>query len=113
MPFVKRDAKGSIIAVHDRPIDGAAEELPADHPEVKAFRGVLEEAAVLREGLSGTDFEVARVIEDVVDALLRRGLLQPDDLPSPALMKITQRREMRGRLRSLIDVSESEHDRLI
>lgn len=56
MPFVERNAQGPIVAVHDRPVASAAEELPADHHEILAFRGLIDEATVLRDGLSGTDF---------------------------------------------------------
>ncbi len=113
MPFVERDARGAIVAVHDRPFAGATEELPADHQELAAFQGAIDETRQLRDGLSDSDLDIARVIEDLIDALLRRGLLQPSDLPSPALTKLTQRREMRGRLRTLLDPIENERDTLI
>lgn len=113
MPFVERDASGAIVAVHDKPLGGATEELPADHREIKAFRGATDEVQMLREGLIDSDLDVARVIEDLIEALLRRGLIQPTDLPSPALSKITQRREMRGRLRSLLEPFANERDDVI
>jgi hypothetical protein len=112
MPFVERNANGSIVAVHDRPLTGATEELPADHRELVAFHGTVEETRRLREGLSESDLDIARVIEDLIEALLRRGLILPTDLPSPALTKITQRRQMRSRLRALLDPAENERNHL-
>lgn len=113
MPFVERDSNGSIVAVHDRPFAGATEELPADHHELAAFQSAGEEARLLRDGLSDSDLDIVRVIEDLIEALLRRGLLLPTDLPSPALTKITQRREMRGRLHALLDPLANERDYLV
>ena len=112
MPFVERDMNGSITAVHDRPFAGATEELPADHDDLVAFQGSLDETRLLRKGLRESDLDVTRVIEDLIEALLRRGFILPTDLPSPALTKITQRREMRGKIRALLDPVEYEHDYL-
>lgn len=110
MPFVERDANGSIVAVYDRPHAGATEELPADHHELVAFRGPVDETRQLRQGLRDSDLDIARVIEDLIEALLRRGIILPTDLPSRALTKLTQRRQMRGRLRALLDPVENERD---
>ncbi len=113
MPFVERGANGLIVAVRDKPSAGATEELPADRQELLAFRGIADEARELREGLGDSDLDVVRVIEDLIEALLRRGLILPTDLPSPALTKITQRRQMRGRLRGLLDSIESGPDNIV
>ena len=36
MPFIYRDAEGSILAVYDQPVDGV-EEVAADDPGLQAF----------------------------------------------------------------------------
>ncbi len=111
MPFVERDTKGLIVAVHNQPRDGVTEELPKGHPEIVAFLGTADEAHGLRAGLADSDLDVVRVIEDLIEALLRRGFIEPADLPSPALKKITQRREMRSRLRGLLGLAGEKGDR--
>jgi hypothetical protein len=42
---------------------------------------------------------MARVLEDVLEALGRRGLLDVDNLPEPAQAKLERRKELRARMR--------------
>ncbi|TYC51584.1 hypothetical protein ETQ85_24190 [Zoogloea oleivorans] len=50
------------------------------------------------------DAELIRVIEDVVDVLIDRGLLRLTDLPAEAQRKLMTRKGARARLRHGLDL---------
>jgi hypothetical protein len=48
--------------------------------------------------LSQTDTGLARVLEDLIDVLITRGVIQFTDLPDAAQSKLLERRETRASL---------------
>lgn len=52
---------------------------------------------VAKERLSETDKDMARVVEDVIQALFDKGLLAPEDLPQKVLNKMSERSVLRAR----------------
>jgi hypothetical protein len=100
MPYAARDESGRIIALH-RDAGGEAQEfLPPNHPEVLALiaeSGGAEGAASVGDFLE-LDLSVIRVIEDVVDTLIRKNLIMLTDLPPAAREKILKRRRVREEL---------------
>lgn len=53
--------------------------------------------------LSGSDVGLARVLEDVIDVLITRGVIQFTDLPEAAQSKLLERRETRANLKDRLD----------
>lgn len=103
MPYILRDPQGNIAALFGQadPTHGVTEELPSDNPEVNQFLvGVGEPAEALQE-LSVSDADMARVVEDLVYALISKGVLLFTDLPAPARRKLMARRRMRDQLNPL------------
>lgn len=49
--------------------------------------------------LAELDSDFIRVLEDLIDALLRNGTLGPDDLPPNALEKLNRRKKARQSLK--------------
>ena len=98
MPFVRRNAEGQIDAVFDQPEGGANEELPADNPEVAAFMGFDAQAQVQQDEWMQSDLALARVIEDVIDVLIEKGVISFTDLPEGAQMKLIKRQGLRSEL---------------
>jgi hypothetical protein len=92
MAYVKRNQEGRIIGLSDEVPEGGAEALDPDHPDIKAF---LERA---RDNLSSSDSETIRVIEDLVDVLIRKKLLLLTDLPQAAQQKLMKRQHIRNEL---------------
>jgi hypothetical protein len=98
MPFVKRDAKGRIIALLAQPIDDQAEEIGEGDPELVRFLG---EAHLVRSVLVDwleSDLAMARVLEDLIALLIDNGVIRFDQLPDEAQKKILQRRGLRRQL---------------
>jgi len=91
--FVKRGGDGGIIAVSRDRTPEIAEPLDAGAPELLQFlRGAASEPlSALRE----SDLEVIRVLEDLVEVLIDRGVIQFTDLPDAAQHKLLGRRNLR------------------
>jgi len=91
MPFVVRTPEGSVASLHrDAPHDGA-ESLPADHADVQSFL----DGAGSEFGRLDADF--VRVIEDVIDTLIARNVINITDLPDQAQAKLFARKSYRER----------------
>ncbi len=101
MPFIRRDPTGSIVEALDAPTGEALEFLEADDPEVNRFHARQGDAAQLREELAVSDVEMARVVEDLIDVLIKKGVLAAGDLPGPVNAKLDRRRTMRKTMNSL------------
>ncbi len=101
MPFVKRDAQGVVIAVSHEQGPGHGEELAKDDPAIAAFFAGL---ATGESPLEASDQDLIRVLEDVVDLLIAKGLILFTELPVDAQQKIMRRQLMRSRVGNLEDL---------
>ena len=91
MPYVHRNAEGLIESLH-RHGDPGAEFLADSHAEVQAFvgRGAQPEFSQL-------DADFVRVLEDVIDTLISKHILNITDLPEQAQAKLFARKSFRER----------------
>jgi hypothetical protein len=110
MPFVRRDESGAVIAIFEQDCSEATEELAADHPEVGAFFERLEDS---RSRLARSDTGMSRVLEDVIDILIDKGVILITDLPMAAVEKIAERRSLRGKGFGFEDLFESDQDKVV
>jgi hypothetical protein len=94
MPFIHRTAEGAIASLHRRD-EGGAEFLPDDHPEVRAFLGLGESGQ--GDGFASLDADFIRVIEDVIDTLISKNVINITDLPPEAQTKLFGRKGYRER----------------
>ena len=94
MPFVKRDQQGVITAVSQTPADGFGEELPNTNPELINFLGTMDASS----SIHATDQDFVRVLEDVVELLIDKGVILFTDLPGSAQEKMMLRQQLRSRL---------------
>ena len=91
MPYVQRDSAGQVVALFSEAGPGHEEELPNGHPDTAELTGSAD--------FTRLDADLIRVIEDVVDVLIDRGLLRLTDLPPEAQRKLLARKGARARLR--------------
>ncbi|HEX7687643.1 MAG TPA: hypothetical protein VF453_08050 [Burkholderiaceae bacterium] len=98
MPFIRRNAEGVVESLHRHAEDGA-EFLPDDHPEVRAFLGGPPAADGSQHGerFAELDADFVRVIEDVIDTLISKNVINITDLPSEAQTKLFGRKSFRER----------------
>lgn len=95
MPYVRRNADGSISSLHrERTLD-APEFLDDLHSEVQAFVG---HGANTPENFNRLDADFVRVIEDVIDTLIVKNIINITDLPGEAQAKLFARKSFRERV---------------
>jgi hypothetical protein len=113
MPFVRRDASGLIDSLHRQASAEAGEFLADDHAEVQAFLG--RRGAPAEEGFGRLDADFVRVIEDVIDTLIVKNVLNITDLPAEAQAKLFARKSFRERVskNSLRLFADADLDQLV
>ena len=93
MPYIRRDAAGLIASLH-RDAERASDEFVADDDaDVLAFVGQTEAPVFGR-----LDADFVRVIEDVIDALIVKNVINITDLPAEAQVKLFERKTFRERV---------------
>lgn len=99
--FVKRNAENEIILISkvcipgiaDEPIDDDAYELVDFLQDEQANTPVVE--------FKRSDRDLIRVLEDVIDLLTVKGIIQFTDLPKAAQQKLLSRQTIRHRIATL------------
>ena len=91
MPYVRRNAEGSIVALLGESASDATEFLPPNDTLVLAFVGLNPDESIFAE----LDADFIRVTEDLIYTLIDRGLLQFTDLPADAQRKLLARERFR------------------
>lgn len=94
MPFVRRSADGHIESLHRHAVEGA-EFLSDEHADVQAFVGNDD---ATREDFNRLDADFVRVIEDVIDTLIVKNVINITDLPEQAQAKLFARKSFRERV---------------
>ena len=95
----RRNAEGSIVALTQQILSvqeaqaGGWEVVQAGVTEVEAF---VQEVSSLANPMRQSDIELSRVLEDLIDVLINRGLILFTDLPTAAQNKLLQRRQTRA-----------------
>ena len=95
MPYVRRNADRQVESLHRERTTAADEFLPDDDPEVQAFVGNPEHR---QRDFSRLDAEFVRVLEDVIDTLIVKNVLNITDLPEQAQAKLFARKSFRERV---------------
>lgn len=101
MAYVKRDSGGAIVAASAGPDGDCAEWVDAADPALQAFISGL---AGDQAGLEATDQDFVRVLEDVVDLLITKGVILFTELPESAQEKILIRQRLRTELGAALDL---------
>ena len=95
MPYVRRNAQGGLVSLHRHAEAGTAEYLHDEHPEVQAFVG--RSGGQPPQEFARLDADFVRVLEDVIDTLVAKNLINITDLPPEAQAKLFSRKSFRER----------------
>ena len=109
MVFIKRDKDGEISGVSRDHEPGFDEEIQERSGELTAFLHSSQNSAEL----ANSDLEFIRVIDDLVEVLIAKGLISFTDLPPSAQEKLLKRSELRSRWRESLDLLGDEGNYLI
>jgi hypothetical protein len=111
MPYIRRGPDGQIDSVH-RQGEPGMEFLPDGSPELLSFLGP---SSTTPNEFGRLDADFVRVIEDVIDTLIVKNVINITDLPGEAQAKLFARKSFRERAsrNSLRLFSDSSYDKLI
>jgi len=112
MPFVSRNAQGAITGVFNKPTPIAQEELDLDDTELHRYLEAGNPSET-QGALAASDRAMARVVEDLIDVLIAKNLINFTDFPPEAQKKMLRRQNLRRTLSPLIDLVGDEEDNLI
>ncbi|MFG6179182.1 tryptophan synthase subunit beta like protein [Halomonas sp. THAF12] len=107
--YVKRDAQGEIQQVRREPDAQCSEYLAADSLELQAFM-IEGDPADDVVHFQASDLAFVRVLEDVIELLMDKGLIRFTELPEAAQRKVMERQSLRHQLNGLNLVSDQEGD---
>ncbi|MGY0218459.1 hypothetical protein ACWJJH_13930 [Endozoicomonadaceae bacterium StTr2] len=101
MLYVLKDEQGKINAVSEHPVSNDWEAVELDDEALHAF---MQNNPVLgNKVMQETDAEFIRVLEDVIDLLIDKQIMQFTELPVPVQTKLLNRRRYREELREAAD----------
>jgi len=113
--FIKRDREGGICAISLQQtadcaerIDDKAAELVEFYQRYLADNQQQKPSEDAGRQLQISDADLARVLEDVIDALSMKGILSFTDLPLAAQQKLLQRKHLRKNLGNLELISDDD-----
>ena len=99
MPYVKRDNNNQVIAIYAEEHSDGAEFLATTHQDVIDFLNMNASEEQSLQFLNSSDYELVRVLEDLIEILVDKNVVLFTDLPTPAQRKLVQRRRARQILR--------------
>ena len=104
MVYVRRDRDGNIVAVSEVADTEHSEAVESEDPSLQAFLANIGGSSAL----SATDQNFIRVLEDVVELLVKKSVILFTELPGSAQEKIMQRQELRSKLPEALDLLDSD-----
>lgn len=113
MYYIERDEQGRIIQVEMAPFDSMTEQHEICVPEIDEWIRLREirEASLLQ--LRQSDLDMVRVLEDLIEVLMTKGVISITDLPLVAQTKLTNRAQARRSLSGLEGLIADDDEGLI
>jgi hypothetical protein len=112
MFYIQRDSNGELIRVEAESFAEATAALPADDHEIQAWYA-NETVEHSLSTLKVSDMEMIRVLDDLIQVLTSKGILQITDLPVAAQAKLNDRNKARVALCGLSDLINDDETGLI
>ncbi|WP_447553460.1 tryptophan synthase subunit beta like protein [Vreelandella sp. EE22] len=94
MFYIKRNEAGDITLLSKEATSETVEQVAADDPEVLAF--LADQPGASAQFLA-SDLAFVRVVEDLMEVLLDKGVISFTDLPEAAQNKVMQRKSLRSK----------------
>lgn len=114
--YVKRDTKGRIMAVSTEAGAGFDEQVDPNDEGLRTFLDQInDESAEVSDQvqqLRESDAELTRVLEDIINLLTDKGVIQFTDLPEAAQEKLLQRKSLRKHIRRLDLIADDDNEDL-
>ena len=110
MYYIERDEAGRIIQVELVPFHAMTEQSEVSTAEIDEWmrQQEIREASLLQ--LRQSDLEMVRVLEDLIEVLMSKGVISITDLPPVAQAKLTSRAQARRSLSGLEGLISDDDD---
>jgi hypothetical protein len=108
MVFVSRNSQQKIIALYSDSGDNHNEEMSVNSEEVMGFLRNLENTTPNYLDLLQSDLEFIRVIDDLIEVLLKKNIITITDFPKPVLAKMMTRKGIRDQLSPFTDIIHTD-----
>lgn len=95
MLYVERAKDGKILALYNSPHPTAQEKKSMMDPEILEF---FNETESWKQLMSTSDLDTIRIVEDLIDILVRKNIIHFTELPEHAQHKIWERKRMREKI---------------
>ena len=95
MPYVTRNSDGIIQGIYDSPPESNSQWMEMQSPEVMEFLQRAEIVDKAKQELSSTDYEMVRVIDDLIDLLIAKQIFIFTELPQVVQKKLGTRKKLR------------------
>ena len=103
MFYVVRNSDGSVLSVSRVAVPGS-EPHETLEPETIAFLGL----PTVDPAFNAIDAGFVRVLEDLIDTLIGKGVIRHTDLPDAAQRKLLLRKGLRSRISGALDFLDSD-----
>ena len=102
MFYCLRDESGALIAVGEKQVAPEWQPIKEESEEVRQF---LQRKVGSTQALEESDIQFIRVLDDVIELLIEKQVIQFTELPEPAQKKLLKRRWYRQQLRGEDDTT--------
>ena len=104
--FIKRDVDGAIIAISQQASIEFVEQIAEDNHELQEFLDKIQPQNDVSNSLKDSDADFIRVLDDLINLLTEKRIIQFTDLPHPAQQKLLARVSLRQSVNNLNLLSE-------
>jgi hypothetical protein len=106
MPYLRRNTEGTIIAISDEAMAGFTEITDAESEEAARF--AADTVGTAEETISQTDLDFVRVLEDLIELMMDKNIIQFTELPGPSQTKMLARQKLRKTLKAHLELLDEE-----
>jgi hypothetical protein len=109
MLYATRNSEGKISGITDIP-SSSAEAIDKNHPDVREFFSSHYEDFSPDSFLDESDIAIARILDDLVDLLVKKNIIMFTELPNAAQKKLLSRRLVRSLIQDdTKDISDNDN----
>jgi len=98
MLYIERDNNGYIVGVHTKATAHTTEQKSIMDEEIMDFLSRSVDTDPWMQLLSLSDIGIIRILEDLIDLLIKKNIIRFTDLPEEAQKKIHDRKQIRQKL---------------
>jgi len=101
MPYVKRNENNEIVKIHQLKVEGCEQWVEDSDPELLGFIKGLKVEDQVKQALSSSDNDMGRVVEDLIDLLMKKQIFVYTELPEAVQAKLNTRSQLRKDMNAL------------